>query len=229
MTKFYFGKNIRLALLGVSSFAVAAGFAVQGASASMSGLDARAAAVAPVVLVADQKLSGAENFVDAMAGRAIGFLGSQKMTEEQKRASFRRLLEDSFDMSTIGRFALGTYWRGASDAQRAEYQRQFKIMVVNVYSERFSEYTDQTFRTTGARADGANDALVSSLIESPEGKTPVRVDWRVRNKDGRYKIVDVIVEGVSMSLTQRSDFSSVIQAGGGNVDVLLNHLRKKNG
>jgi phospholipid transport system substrate-binding protein len=67
------------------------------------------------------------------------------------------------------------------------------------------------------------------VIVSPEGKPPVKVDWRVRNKDGRYKIVDVLVEGVSMSLTQRSDFSSVIQAGGGDVQVLLNHLKQKNG
>ncbi|WP_435640876.1 MlaC/ttg2D family ABC transporter substrate-binding protein [Micavibrio aeruginosavorus] len=201
----------------VSSSAVAAGSDVRPAY-QVDGAFLR---------VADQK--GAENFVGSMAGRAIGFLGDASLSQQQKRASFRKLLEDSFDMATIGRFALGTYWRSASEAQRVEYQKQFKVMVVNVYSERFTEYTNQTFRTTGSRPDGEKDVIVSSVIESPEGKPPVKVDWRVRNKDGRYKIVDVMVEGVSMSLTQRSDFSSVIQAGGGNVQILLDHLKQRNG
>jgi len=54
----------------------------------------------------------------------------------------------------------------------------------------------------------------------------VKVDWRVRNSNGTLQIIDVVIEGVSMSLTQRSDFSSVIQRGGGNVEALLEHLRK---
>ena len=49
----------------------------------------------------------------------------------------------------------------------------------------------------------------------------------MRYKDGKYKVIDIIVEGVSMSVTQRSDFSSVIQRGGGNVQVLIDHLREK--
>ena len=63
------------------------------------------------------------------------------------------------------------------------------------------------------------------MINQPSG-SDVSVDWRVRERGGSMKILDVIVEGVSMSVTQRSDFSSVIQRGGGNVDVLLDHLRK---
>lgn len=220
--------GLRGLILGAATAALLSPLVSQDAVAG-TGMDLRPvlAADSAFVRVADQK--GAENFVDSMAGRAIAFLGNDAMSQQQKRASFRKLLEDSFDMATIGRFALGTYWRSASESQRAEYQKQFKVMVVNVYSERFSEYTNQTFRTTGSRPDGDKDVIVSSLIESPEGKPPVKVDWRVRNKDGRYKIVDVLVEGVSMSLTQRSDFSSVIQAGGGNVQVLLDHLKKKNG
>ena len=221
--------NLKAAILGTAAAMVMAGAGAQAGLAAGYTLPVDAPVSGAIVRVADDQVKGAENFVDSMAGRAIAFLGDDKISAAQKRGSFKKLLEDSFDMATIGRFALGTYWKSATEAQRAEYQRQFKAMVVTVYSERFTEYTDQTFRTTGARAEGKKDVLVSSVIESASGQNPVRVDWRVRNKGGSYKIVDVIVEGVSMSLTQRSDFSSVIQSGGGDVDVLLAHLKKRNG
>ena len=78
---------------------------------------------------------------------------------------------------------------------------------------------------SGFRDDGKKDILVNSYIV-PKGGSKVKVDWRVREKNGKMKIIDVIIEGVSMSLTQRSDFSSVIQRGGGKIEVLLEHLRK---
>lgn len=168
--------------------------------------------------------AGAQSFVQNMADEAIGFLGSQGMSHEQKKNAFRKLLQDSFDMKTIGRFALGRYWRVATPAERDEYQKLFEKMVIDVYSSRFAEYQGQSFETRGFREDGAKDTLVTSFIVPKDGPE-IQVDWRVRNKDGRYKVVDIMVEGVSMSVTQRSDFSSVIQRGGGSVSALLTHLR----
>ncbi len=167
---------------------------------------------------------GARKFIQSMAGRAIGFLGDANMGMDQKKGAFRKLLQDSFDMKTIGRFALGRYWRTATPEQRKEYQALFEKMVINVYSARFSEYKGQKFEARSFRAEGENDTLVTSFIV-PSSGPEIQVDWRVRYKNGSYKIVDVMVEGVSMSVTQRSDFSAVIQRGGGNIQVLLDHLK----
>jgi len=90
---------------------------------------------------------------------------------------------------------------------------------------RFFDYSGEHFETRSSRPDGTRDIIVSSFIV-PENGTEIQVDWRVRYKKGRYQIVDVIVEGVSMSVTHRSDFSSVIQRGGGNIQALLTHLRE---
>ena len=60
------------------------------------------------------------------------------------------------------------------------------------------------------------------MITSQGQGQPIRVDWRVR----RGKVIDVIVEGVSMSVTQRSEFASIIQRNGGKVSALINHLKK---
>ncbi len=166
----------------------------------------------------------AKDFIVKMGDSAIGFLGNEGLSQAQKEAEFKKLLQGSFDMKTIGRFALGSYWNQASPAQQAEYLRLFEAMIVKVYSARFNEYKGQTLDVSAAKEDG-KDTLVTSYIV-PQNGSKVRVDWRVRNKGSSYKIVDVIIEGVSMAMTQRSDFSSVIQRGGGNIEVLIDHLKK---
>lgn len=178
---------------------------------------------APAAKAAD--LEGSKKFIDSMAQRGINFLADPNLSVDGRKAEFDKLLQTSFDTATIGKFALGTYWKTATPAQQTEYQKLFKSMIIEVYSKRFNEYKGQKIQVTGARADGDRDVLVSSTIIPPDGGDSVPVDWRVRNN----KVIDVIVAGVSMAVNQRSDFASVIQRGGGNVDVLLQHLRTNAG
>ena len=180
-----------------------------------------------VIAVSAEQNAQAEDFVERMAGDAIAFLGDESLSEDDKAQQFSKLLNRSFDMATIGRFALGKYWRVASPEQRDEYQSLFRDMIVEVYSRRFNEYNGQKLDVRGSRAGQNDDVTVNSYIIPPNGGQEVQVDWRVRSKNGQFKVVDVVVEGVSMALTQRSDFSSVIQRGGGDVAVLLTHLRKQ--
>ena len=195
----------------------AALFAASGARAQDASQQAASATAS------NQNLSGPAAFVNTMAQKVVAFLADKSLSEQQKRANFRTLLFADFDMDTIGRFALGASWNSATPAQRASYMSAFKEMIAQVYSQRFESYNGQKFQIRGTHAEG-NDTIVSSSIV-PVGSPEVAVDWRVRNKGGHYKVVDVIVEGVSMAVTQRSDFASVIQSGGGNIDGLISHLQ----
>lgn len=188
-------------------------------------IDTPTSAIA-VTAAGDQVSQGAKNFIASMGDRGINFLGNESMSPESKKAEFRKLLNESFDMNTIARFSLGTYWKGATPAQQAEYLKLFNNMIVKVYSKRFSDYKGQKFEVKSARKENDKDSVVTSYIVPADGPQ-VQVDWRVRNKGGAYRVVDIIVEGVSMSQTQRADFASVINRGGGKVDVLLNHLRQQ--
>ena len=213
---------VKFALASVSVAILCAG------TASASTLDVRAGAQAlsltPVNAAAGQNnTEGAKNFIASMGERGINFLGDEKMSQEAKSAEFSDLLNDSFDMTTIARFSIGNNWNKATPAQQQEYLKLFNNMIVKVYSKRFSDYKGQKFEVRNTRPEG-KDSLVTSFIV-PNSGPEVQVDWRVRNKGGAYKVVDIIVEGVSMSQTQRADFNSVIQRGGGNIEVLLNHLR----
>lgn len=211
---------LSLALLSVSPQAIAASTDIDAAPAASSSTE-----VATSAQSGTEVANGAFKFVQDTAERGLKFLSNPNADVTDKRAEFRKLLDNSFDLDTIGRFALGTYWRSATPAQQKEYQGLFRKMVVDVYTARFNDYKGQKFEAKGFRAISPTDTLVNSSIIPVDGGQPITVDWRVRNKGGSYKIVDVLVAGVSMSVTQRSDFASVIQRGGGNVDVLINHLK----
>ena len=178
-----------------------------------------------VVATARAQGDKAQKMISNMGDKAVSFLSNSSLSQTQKEKEFRKLLTHHFDMSTIGRFALGKNWRSATASQKKEYQKLFKELIVRVYTGRFNEYKGEAFDVVSFRDSGKKDILVTSYIV-PNSGSKVKIDWRVRNKGGKYKVIDVIIEGVSMSLTQRSDFSSVIQRGGGKLEALLEHLRK---
>ena len=165
-----------------------------------------------------------EAFVKEMASRTMGAIASPDITREERRKIFREMLDDHFDMATISRFVLGRYWRVASPEQKKRYRTLLDEALINVYTDRFDDYKGEGFEVLGQRAEG-NDILVFSQIV-PLDTPPVKVDWRIRKDGNQYKVIDVIVQDISMVVTKRSDFASVIQRGGGDVEVLLNHLEE---
>lgn len=110
----------------------------------------------------------AEKFVVNLADSGIGFLEKSDVPDEERKAQFRDLLNANFDMNSIGRFALGRHWRGASKAQQEEYLTLFKNMTVDVYSARFKDYKDQEIVVTGSRSEGKRDILVHSSLKQSE-------------------------------------------------------------
>jgi ABC-type transporter MlaC component len=149
------------------------------------------------------------------------------ISRTEREARFRRLLNDHFDMAAISKFVLGRHWRSANEAQRVEFQQLFVDFIVRSYWVSFSDgLRGVTFTVTGSSTGGNETILVHSRIDMPSSEN-IRVDWRLRAGDGSFPILDIIVEGVSMGVTHRSEFASVIQSHGG-VDGLIEVLRMKN-
>jgi len=185
-------------------------------------------AVAPVK-AADAFSQEASSFVASLGAEAISTITAPSLTEGERISRFRTLFVKGFDIPAIARFVLGRYWRTATPEQQQEFMRLFENMVVQTYAQRFKEYSVQQLKVTGARDEGEGRALVASQILQPGGSQPVRIDWRVAKSEGGDKIYDVIVEGVSMSVTEQQDFGSVIQRQGNGVDGLMAQLRDKYG
>jgi len=156
---------------------------------------------------------GAAQFIQWMAEQALTTLRTPGVTLEQREANFRQLMRTGFDIEFIGRFVLGRAYQGATAEQRSDYHQLFGEYLVKTYSRRLGGYSGETFTIVGAQPAGDQDALVRTRIDRPSGP-PIMADWRVRVIGNQFKIIDVMVEGVSMALTQRQDFAAVVQNGG---------------
>ena len=168
----------------------------------------------------------AKTFVRSLANEAIQLMAAKGAGPERIQ-KFRELFKRGFDVEAIGRFVLGRYWREATEAEQREYLKLFEDLIVATYAGRFSEYSGETLTVLDGRPDEDRFILVTSQVNRSTGNPPIRLDWRIVEKDGSFKIVDVVVEAVSMSVTQRSEFASVIQRGGGKVQSLIVALRDK--
>ncbi len=160
-----------------------------------------------------------------LGNQALEVLGNN-VDPKLRVARFRQLFSEDFDVPGIARFVLGRYWRVATEPQQQEFVKLFADYIALAYSNRLVEYSGETLRVTGSRP-APDGSVVSSEIVRPNGAPPAKVDWVLTPHDGAYKISDVVVEGVSMAVTQRSEFASVIQRNGGQVQGLITALRQK--
>ncbi len=178
------------------------------------------AAVSPNAVAADARV-----FMSEMWNRSIEIL-SKKLPQTERLARFRELFEADFDGPGIARFVLGRYWRSASQQEQQEFLKLFDDYVVFVYGTRLANFNGESFKVRGSRTEESG-VIVSSDIISPGGEAPIKIDWRLVTVNGAFKINDIIIEGISMMVTQRSEFASVIQRHGGQVSGLLELMREK--
>ncbi len=144
----------------------------------------------------------------------------------KKRLTFVKCWDQDADLDAISRFILGPYWRVASLEQRQEFEKLFEDYIIRADGPTLAQYSGGTFRVTGSRADPAG-VIVSSQITSPQGRS-IEMDWQLGISDGRYKIQDVAIDGVSAAMTRRSEIEAMMERSGGQVGVLLATMRQEN-
>ena len=180
----------------------------------------------PVVAGAATPMEGPAQFIRTLAADAIEVLQSKDVSLAERQTKFHTLLKERFAVRTIGRFVLGRYWRRTTPEQRGEYFELFADWIAKTYAVRFGGYTNERFDVTGTRVNpGDGDVFVGTRIAKPDSSVAYKANWRVRQINGSYKIIDVVVEGISMAMTQRAEFSSVTRREG--IDGLLNILRQR--
>jgi phospholipid transport system substrate-binding protein len=179
-----------------------------------------------VVLVAQPQPQLAEatanegaQFVRSIGDEVIAVLRSDN--HGQRKQKFHDIFTGAFDVDAMAQFTAGNYWRKADERQKQEYIRLFGDYVATLYANKFADYTGQSFKVANERANGDNVA-VEGVIVQPQ-KPPVRVDFRLRKAEAGFKIVDVYVEGMSLLITKRDEFMTVLSREG--MDGLLTRLR----
>jgi phospholipid transport system substrate-binding protein len=168
----------------------------------------------------------ASAFVEELGDRLVSVLKQPDVGHDELRAKLRALFVDAFDVPAVGRFVLGRHWAKASEAQRTEYLDLFEKYVGEIYASQFSDYSGETFKIREQTPLSGGDVLVRLDIIRPDGP-PLPVDFRVRATGNGLRIVDVAVEGLSLIVTKRDEFSSLIARKG--IDGLLDALRRATG
>ena len=163
-------------------------------------------------------------FIEELGVSAISVLVDDSLTDGERITIFRAVMVERFDLPLISRYVLGVQWRRASAAQKDEYSALFEEFIVHIYSSRLRNYGGQSLKIKSTRA-AKKDTIVTTEVRGAN-TPPIRVDWRVRGNDGAYKVVDIIIEGASMVITQRAEFAAVIRRSGGNLEGLLARLRE---
>ncbi|MBI1181796.1 MAG: ABC transporter substrate-binding protein [Alphaproteobacteria bacterium] len=180
-----------------------------------------AAAAMPALPAAAQNQK-ASAFVQKLADDAVDLLQSGKKGESRD-AEFRALMARGFDVGFLGRQALGRYWRTASESERQTYQTVFKDYMLRTITSRLSRFEHEKLNVTGQRPGPRDDTVVESQIVG-DGE-PIAMEWLVRPMDDGLKIIDVKLEGVSMLITTRDEFGSIVQSKG--VQGLLDAMKAK--
>ncbi|MEM7506109.1 MAG: ABC transporter substrate-binding protein [Pseudomonadota bacterium] len=140
-----------------------------------------------------------------------------------KAAKLKSVMESRAAMPQIARFAAGQAWRDMSDAQQGSYSNAFSHFLSTVYARRFQGYAGETISVQGVVDESRKGSLVRSTVTQPSG-APIVVEWLVTDRPGRVVIADIVIEGVSLLLTQRDEVAGMLRAHGGDVDKLIADL-----
>lgn len=184
---------------------------------------------------ATAKYRDSGEFVTVLGNRAIELLTAKNTTIEDQEHRFRALLREGFAVRKIGRFVLGPYVREASDGELNEFLNLFEDYIVSLYSSAFRSYGGETFAVQKVLdTRSSQDTMVETHIfpsaanAAPVNESaPTRIVFQVRNTNGEYKILDVKIQGISMIVTQRDEFTGFIRHNGGKIQPLIDALRKK--
>ena len=157
--------------------------------------------------------------------RVLVVLNNPALDTAARLASIEEIAYERFDMYTMSRLVLGRSWKKFSKAQRKDYIAEFKEYLANNYGNRINRYDEETVEILGTRDEPRGDVTVQTRIVGGEFED-ARVDYRMRQRDGAWKVIDVIIEGISMVSNFRDQFREVLSRGG--PDHLLAKLREKN-
>lgn len=207
----------RLTILALACvLGLGAGFAPAAAKAAEARFEIQPASSDP-----PQAAARMVQDLGVQTARALASKAAKQPAE--RRALLRQLVKKGFDLELTCQFVLGKYWNRASSGQRLEFMHLFTEYLLNSYARHLAAFQADTLSIVASNPAGEHDILVETKVNGTNGQVaPV---WRVRAIEGTYKIIDITVDGVSLALTHRREFASVVNRVG--LDGLLKMLRGK--
>jgi len=175
-----------------------------------------------VAMAASRSGSSPAEFVAALGNQAFGVIRGNYAVD-QKLQYFHVMLQQDFDIPGAAPFVLGPYWRSASAAERAEFTRLLEDFIVATFGRRLADYGGQGLQVTGVRNAGSSLIVTSDILRPGAG--PIKMDWVLVAGAGFYRVGDIVVDGVSMRGSLRSDIAALLSRSG-SIPGLLSAMRQ---
>ncbi|MCH9675842.1 MAG: ABC transporter substrate-binding protein [Gammaproteobacteria bacterium] len=179
---------------------------------------------APSARAARPDADAAQAFIGGLADDASKALRGEGSLSERE-AKLRSLLRKGFAIDLIAQVALGKHWRRVSATERDDYTTEFGEFLLRTYASRLGGFDREAFEVGEAVARGKRDVIVQTRIRQAGNAPAIKAGWRIRQVNGELRIIDIVVEGVSMVLNQRQEFAQIVRTRG--MSALIEMLRAR--
>ena len=169
--------------------------------------------------------AGARAVIAETVEEILAVLRDKSTPTENRIRSIEEIVYKRFDLYVMSRLVLARNWKRFSEEQKAEYVEEFKRYLTNSYGSRIERYDQQEVKIVGERKEPRGDVVVQTRIIGGEFEGML-IDYRLRNQTGGWRVIDVVIEGISMVSNYRDQFKSIVSSGG--PELLLEKLRQKN-
>ena len=156
-----------------------------------------------------QPYENAKSFVESVANKIVANIKDTQLNDAQRLQRYGEIFDYALDSKLIARIAIGPHLRKATPEQKVQYFNDFRSHIIDIYAARFGGHGNAKLEVLSKMRTTKNDTLVSARIKGPKISSK-EIVFRVRKSNDEYKIVDVTIDGVSLVLTKRSEFNSIV-------------------
>lgn len=168
--------------------------------------------------------SDEEKFVSTFTEEAISILSNDTINDSEKTKAFTSLVMSSIDLPLISKFVLARSWKESSDDQKQRYLIAFKDYFVNSYANKLDQYSGEKIAIIDSEEAGKYVIVNSNIVREGTDTLKINLKWRLLNRDGQIKIIDLNIEGISLIIAQREEFQSFLANNNYDLDKLIEKI-----
>ena len=168
--------------------------------------------------------SDEEKFVSTFTEEAISILSNDSINDSEKTKAFTSLVMSSIDLPLISKFVLARSWKESSDDQKQRYLIAFKDYFVNSYANKLDQYSGEKIAIIDSEEVGKYVIVNSNIVREGTDTLKINLKWRLLNRDGHIKIIDLNIEGISLIIAQREEFQSFLANNNYDLDKLIEKI-----
>jgi len=165
-----------------------------------------------------------EKFVETFADEAISILSNDQVSKNEKNDQFTNLVMSAIDLNLISQFVLSKTWKSATDDQKERYLSAFKTYFINSYANKLDQYSGEKIIVNGSEEAGKYVIVDTNIVREGTDTLKINLKWRLLNKNGDIRIIDLNIEGISLVIAQREEFQSFLANNDGDLESLIEKI-----